>query len=100
MTFSQFSTIPVFADPSHGGPQSRDYIGSTSVVPELVQAYDGTPPSFEKVKQAIYSGRIPAVKVSGRWLVKSVHLGAIADLFGMAPKGVAPASRASAEHAA
>jgi len=102
MTSSQFSIPPTSADTPHGGSQSRDFIGSTSVIPELIQGFDGTPPTYEKVKQAIYSGRIPAVKVGGRWLVRCVHIGAVADLFGMAPKGASSdrANRASVEHAA
>lgn len=102
MTSSQFSTTPTFADAPHGGPQSRDFIGSTSVIPELIQGFSGTPPTYEKVKQAIYSGRIPAVKVGGRWLVRFAHIGVVADLFGMAPKAASSdrANPAAAEHAA
>ena len=102
MNSSRFPTVSNFADVPHGGPQSRDFIGSTSVIPELIQGYDGTPPTYEKVKQAIYSGRIPAVKVGGRWLVKSTHIEAVASFFGMVPKGASLASAAHvpAKHAA
>lgn len=102
MTSSQFSTTPTFVDTPHGGSQSRDFIGSTSVIPELIRRFDGQPPSFDRVKMAIYSGRIPAEKVGGRWMVDRACLGAVAAVFGMAPKDASPtrANRASVEHAA
>ncbi len=87
MSSSQFSIPPAPADMPYGGSQSRDFIGSTSLIPELIQAYDGAPPTYDRVKVAIYSGRIHAVKVGGRWLVRSAHIGIVADLFGMVPKG-------------
>lgn len=102
MTSSQFLTTPAPDDAPHSVPTSDDFIGSTSVIPELIQRFNGRPPTYERVKLAIYSGRIPAVKMGGRWLVNRAHIGTVATVFGMIPKGNSSdhAPRAVVEHAA
>jgi hypothetical protein len=102
MTCSQFSTTPTPDDAPRGGLQSGDFIGSTSIISELIRGFDGYPPTYERVKIAIYSGRIPAVKVGGRWMMDRARMGEVAAAFGLIPKASAPARApaAAVEHAA
>ncbi len=101
MTCSQFSTTPTLDDVSRGGSQSGDFIGSTSIIPELIRGFDGCPPTYERVKIGIYSGRIPAVKVGGRWMMDRARIGEVAAAFGLTPKASAPAHapHSAVEHA-
>ncbi len=102
MTYSQFSTTPTPDDAPRGGLQSGDFIGSTSIISELIRGFDGPMPTYDRVKVAIYSGRIPAEKLGGRWMVDRARMGDVAVAFGLTPKASKPARapHTAVEHAA
>ena len=102
MSSSQTLSTPTPHDGPHSGVPAVDFIGSTSVISELIRGFDGPPPTYDRVKVAMYSGRIPAEKVGGRWMVDRARMGDIATAFGMTPKAsrFARAPSAAVEHAA
>lgn len=101
MSSSQTLSTPTPHDDLHHGAPVAEFIGSTSVIRELIQGFDGPLPTYDRVKVAIYSGRIPAEKVGGRWMVDRARMGDVAAAFGLTPKASQSirASRASVEHA-
>ena len=102
MFSSQTLSTPTPHDDLHGGAPATDFIGSTSVIPELIRGFDGPPPTYDRVKVAIYSGRIPAEKVGGRWMIDRARMRDVAAAFGLTPKASksARAPSAAVEHAA
>lgn len=67
----------------------NDYIEIVRLSNELGQSYDGLQPTYNQIKAAVYSGRIPAVKLqNGNWAAPRAKRDDIAAFFGMTPKEI------------
>ena len=70
--------------------QADEHIEAVCLSNDLGQNYEGLPPTYNQVKAAMYSGRIPAVKLrNGHWAALRSKRDDIAAFFGMTPKASA-----------
>jgi len=55
-----------------------------------LEAYTGRqPPKYRVLYNLIIDGRLPALKVRGRWFVRRDELAQVAEMLGMIPENVA-----------